>query len=325
MTPRPNCAGRPVNDRVVRRSTWVRLGASAVAVAVTSIAAVEVDPPAFPVASIFARWAVSSFSTIRAWPLYVIRIGPSLILTEPLNSSPSTWSRIAPGKHGPTCSMSSRLAHAFSTPTGTSNRCSSSMPTSWLSARTSGRGHPTRQGPIVCRDPAHRPGEGFAGIGGVLQRRARRPADRNAAGPDHRRPEGRTWARSNTGWFRATIEGTEPRPTGAIHPGRPVHIHRQRRRAQAAPRAPPVPISGDPGERTRTSEETCMASERAPSDVPAGLGADPDQPTAPVSQAFAGGAAGLRGRPTPSEVIAGLRATSHGEDLVQLMSPEGVF
>ena len=68
-----------------------------------------------------------------------------------------------------------------------------------------------------------------------------------------------------------------------------------------------------------------MASERAPSDVPAGLGADPDQPTAPVSQAFAGGAAGLRGRPTPSEVIAGLRATSHGEDLVQLMSPEGVF
>jgi pyruvate dehydrogenase E1 component alpha subunit len=42
-------------------------------------------------------------------------------------------------------------------------------------------------------------------------------------------------------------------------------------------------------------------------------------------QAAARGAAGLRGAPNPSEVIAGLRATSHGEGLVQMLSPEGVL
>jgi 2-oxoisovalerate dehydrogenase E1 component alpha subunit len=68
-----------------------------------------------------------------------------------------------------------------------------------------------------------------------------------------------------------------------------------------------------------------MPSERAPADAPAAPGADPDLSTTSVAHAFAGGAAGLRGRPTPSEVIAGLRATSHGEDLVQMLSPEGVF
>ena len=52
--------------------------------------------------------------------------------------------------------------------------------------------------------------------------------------------------------------------------------------------------------------------------------ADPYQPYT-AAQAAARGAAGLRGAPTPSEVIAGLRATSHGEDLVQVLSPEGVF
>ena len=69
ITPRPNCAGRPVSDSVVTRSTAVRFGASAVAVAVTSMAAVEVEPPALPVASILARCATSSFSTIFAVPL----------------------------------------------------------------------------------------------------------------------------------------------------------------------------------------------------------------------------------------------------------------
>src|SRR6478752_7343239 len=49
---------------------------------------------------------------------------------------------------------------------------------------------------------------------------------------------------------------------------------------------------------------------------------DPYLPTT-AGEAAARGAAGLRGRPTPSEVIAGLRATSHGEDLIQLLSPEG--
>jgi pyruvate dehydrogenase E1 component alpha subunit len=42
-------------------------------------------------------------------------------------------------------------------------------------------------------------------------------------------------------------------------------------------------------------------------------------------EAAARGAAGLRGAPSPSEVIAGLRATSNAEDLVQLLSPEGTF
>jgi pyruvate dehydrogenase E1 component alpha subunit len=52
--------------------------------------------------------------------------------------------------------------------------------------------------------------------------------------------------------------------------------------------------------------------------------ADPYQPTT-AAQAAARGAAGLRGAPNPSEVIAGLRATSNAEDLVQLLSPEGVY
>lgn len=51
---------------------------------------------------------------------------------------------------------------------------------------------------------------------------------------------------------------------------------------------------------------------------------DPYQPYS-AGEAAARGAAGLRGAPSPSEVIAGLRATSHGEDLVQLLSPEGTL
>ncbi len=67
---------------------------------------------------------------------------------------------------------------------------------------------------------------------------------------------------------------------------------------------------------------------------PESIGADPLGPGsaepvrgAPTTagEAAARGAAGLRGQPTPSEVIAGLRATSHGDDLVQLLSPEGDF
>ena len=59
-------------------------------------------------------------------------------------------------------------------------------------------------------------------------------------------------------------------------------------------------------------------------DPPVHRPADPDQPTT-AAQAAARGTAGLRGVPTPSEVIAGLRATSQGDDLVQLLSPEGTF
>ena len=51
---------------------------------------------------------------------------------------------------------------------------------------------------------------------------------------------------------------------------------------------------------------------------------DPYQPTTAV-EAAARGAAGLRGAPNASEVIAGLRATSNADELVQLLSPEGVF
>jgi pyruvate dehydrogenase E1 component alpha subunit len=59
-------------------------------------------------------------------------------------------------------------------------------------------------------------------------------------------------------------------------------------------------------------------------DPPVTRPADPYQPTT-AAQAAARGAAGLRGAPNPSEVIAGLRATSNAEDLVQLLSPEGVY
>ena len=44
-------------------------GLYGIAVAVTSMAAVEVEPPAFPVASILARCSTGSFSTIFAVPL----------------------------------------------------------------------------------------------------------------------------------------------------------------------------------------------------------------------------------------------------------------
>ncbi len=50
----------------------------------------------------------------------------------------------------------------------------------------------------------------------------------------------------------------------------------------------------------------------------------PEHP-ATASEAAARGTAGLRGQPSATEVIAGLRATSQGEDLVQLLSPEGTY
>ena len=67
-----------------------------------------------------------------------------------------------------------------------------------------------------------------------------------------------------------------------------------------------------------------QSSSSDPVGRPAPRAADPYTPTS-VVQAAARGAAGLRGAPHPAEVIAGLRATSHGEDLVQIMSPEGVL
>ena len=57
---------------------------------------------------------------------------------------------------------------------------------------------------------------------------------------------------------------------------------------------------------------------------PATSPTDPYLPTT-AGEAAARGAAGLRGRPTPSEVIAGLRETSHCEDMIQVLSPEGTF
>ncbi len=69
MTPRPNCAGRPVMVRSVVMVTSVRSSASAFAVAFTVMDAVDPERAAFPDASITARCAASSASTIRADPL----------------------------------------------------------------------------------------------------------------------------------------------------------------------------------------------------------------------------------------------------------------
>ena len=66
------------------------------------------------------------------------------------------------------------------------------------------------------------------------------------------------------------------------------------------------------------------SSSSDPADRTVPRAADPYAPTS-VVQAAARGAAGLRGAPHPAEVIAGLRATSQGEDLVQILSPEGVL
>src|ERR1035437_4379206 len=54
-------------------------------------------------------------------------MGPTLILTTPRYSSPSTSRNCAPGRHGAIRSMSVRTAHAFSTGTATSNSLISSI------------------------------------------------------------------------------------------------------------------------------------------------------------------------------------------------------
>ncbi|GAA2015529.1 pyruvate dehydrogenase E1 component alpha subunit [Nakamurella flavida] len=53
-------------------------------------------------------------------------------------------------------------------------------------------------------------------------------------------------------------------------------------------------------------------------------GPEQDPPTT-ARDAAAQGAAGTAAHPTPEQVVAGLRATSEGPDLVELLSPEGVF
>ena len=65
-------------------STAVRSAATAAAVAVTVMVAVDADRDADPEASITARWADSSASTMRALPRYVSWIGPSFTFTEPV-------------------------------------------------------------------------------------------------------------------------------------------------------------------------------------------------------------------------------------------------
>ena len=172
-------------------------------------------------------------------------------------------------------------------------------------------------GPIVCRRVPPRPAT--AATRHAPTRRSS-PQVPTVARPSVGRGGGRQSAP-----FRATIEGTDGRTTAVRSTSR--RDHRQPPSLPAAPRAHQRtsavrrhrrPTPGDPGVRVHSSEETRMAA--GPPVQPA-----ESLPRRPRSEAAARGAAGLRGRPTPSEVIAGLRATSHGEDLVQLLSPEGTL
>ena len=126
---------------------------------------------------------------------------------------------------------------------------------------------------------------------------------------------------------RATIEGIE-RTTAWCDPP-PARV----RQPPSPPTAPGADAPPPGHRRCRFPAIPGTGSERVRRRAWHGTGAvrpaDRQRPirTSPTTaaQAAARGAAGLRGAPTPSEVIAGLRATSHGEDLVQLLSPEGVF
>src|SRR5690625_1384590 len=73
-------------------------------------------------------------------------MGPSLTLTDPVNSSPSTEFSVAPGKHGAIPARSLNVAHVSSTDAGTSNW--------WVSSTgsSSGRGRQHRAGGEHARE-----------------------------------------------------------------------------------------------------------------------------------------------------------------------------
>src|SRR3954470_1334885 len=116
-------------------------------------------------------------------------IGPSLTFTEPVKSSPSTDSIVGLGMHGPIRSMSSRIFHASSMPTGTVKECSSFIDclSGWSWPLDARRGEDRALGEYPCQvltvvGLSGQVGRGTGALGGVLGRRADRLVARVGAG-----------------------------------------------------------------------------------------------------------------------------------------------
>src|SRR5206468_8135459 len=98
-TPRPNCATLPVTAKSVATVTFVP-SPSGTSVAVMVALALPCPRVSRPSARSTALPPVSSRSKNVALPLYCAVIGPTLTLTTPRYSSPSTSCSSAPGMHG---------------------------------------------------------------------------------------------------------------------------------------------------------------------------------------------------------------------------------
>ncbi len=124
IMPRPNWAGLPVTFRSVATAPFVELP-SAVSVTVTVAAAVPAPRASLPEALMTILRSSAFFSRNSPFPLYSRETGPSLTFTVPLNVSPSTEVRVAPGMQGATRSASSTAFHTSSMGAGTVNSWSS--------------------------------------------------------------------------------------------------------------------------------------------------------------------------------------------------------
>src|SRR5690606_4037838 len=91
ISPRPNCAGRPVTFSSLTTSPRVPPSAS-VSVTVADPDAVPAPRTSLPAALITSFLACSSLSTYEPLPLYLRLTGPSLTCTVAEKSSPSTSS-----------------------------------------------------------------------------------------------------------------------------------------------------------------------------------------------------------------------------------------
>ena len=109
-------------------STLVLFSEEASISAVMSAAALPAPRVSRPSARITIRKSSRFNSTMVALPRYSAEMGPTLTFTAPRNSSPSTSSRRAPGRHGAINSGFVRTSQARSTPTPTSKSLFSSIP-----------------------------------------------------------------------------------------------------------------------------------------------------------------------------------------------------
>src|SRR5262245_46928384 len=265
ITPRPNCETLPVI--VTSLSIVTRVPASSgTRTAVTVADALPCPRVSRPSARITARWLASSFSVKCALPLYCAVIGPTLTLTMPRNSSPSTSWSCAPGMHGAMRSTSVSTRQASST--GTSTRNSSWMFIGPPPGRARPRRHSghrayrrRRRCPCQCSRPRPRPRRPAA-----REHRRRRRAGAPRPTPDAPAGRGSVAAR-----------GTSPPPaslpldTPLRAAGRRPHRPAAGRRARCTPH-PPVPRGPAPrGRRAAT----------APSRVATGGRARPSRPREP--------------------------------------------